>query len=364
VHTANLKQLRISFPHIGDYHIFFRSLVEMTGCEVVPPPTITRRTLELGSRYAPDTACVPFKYNLGNYLEALELGANAFCTAVGGCRAEYYFEVHRQILADLGHDVTFLRLSQQGLYADLRRFNPRLAYVEFVRRYWLELRKLHLLDSLADELRKRRGFELVAGAFSDFWQHFLARLSRVRTHGAMGGFARAARCELLAIPIDRPPQRLRVGIIGELFVVMEPFSNFRIEEQLARMGVEVHRWVTASSILHHGVNGARAGKQLQRMAAPYARYHVGAHGTESIARLQQMIRQGFDGAIHLKPFACMPEINAMPALRRMSQEHRFPLITLSFDSHTAEAGVLTRLEAFYDMISQKRQGGVPCGSAI
>ncbi len=130
-----------------------------------------------------------------------------------------------------------------------------------------------------------------------------------------------------------------------------------------KMGVELHRWVSATSILHHGLTGSRTTREMLRMARPYAQYHVGAHGTESIARVNQMINQGYDGAIHLKPFGCMPEINAMPALHRMCREHQFPLVSLSFDSHTAETGVQTRLEAFYDMIACKRQGGMLCMSA-
>ena len=73
-----------------------------------------------------------------------------------------------------------------------------------------------------------------------------------------------------------------------------------------------------------------------------------------------MIRDGFDGAIHLKPFGCTPEINALPALHKMSREHKFPLVSFSLDSHTAETGIVTRLEAFRDMISYKSEGGFLC----
>jgi predicted nucleotide-binding protein (sugar kinase/HSP70/actin superfamily) len=152
-------------------------------------------------------------------------------------------------------------------------------------------------------------------------------------------------------------------VIGELYLIMESAANFQLEEKLIRMGIELHRWVSATSILHHGLTGARTSREMLRLARPYARYHVGAHGTESIARVNQMIHQGFDGAIHLKPFGCMPDINALPALHRMCREHRFPLVSLSFDSHTAETGVQTRLEAFYDMLACKRQGGMLCMSA-
>lgn len=360
--ASDTSELRISYPHLGDYHVLFRELSDMSGCEIISPPPITKRTLELGSRYSPDSACIPFKYNLGNYLETIELGANAFFYTVGGCRLEYYFEVHKQILQDLGYSVRFLQVGKKGFYHDLKAVNPNLSRLAFLSRFWLVIKKLHLLDKLADIKRKRQGFATSKNSFSAFWQHFLKRLSTIKTHGGFRRFACNANAELLSIPIYKPNKPLRVGIIGELYTVMEPFSNFQMEDKLAGMGVEVHRWVTVSSILHHGATGARVSPQLLSMAKPYAHYHVGAHGTESIGRLHSMIKEGFDGAIHLKPFACMPEINALPALHKMSRDYQFPLVTFSFDSHTAETGVMTRLEAFFDMISYKRQGGVNCAS--
>ena len=356
--------LRISFAHMGDYHLLFKEMLEMSNCEIITPPPITKRTLELGSRYSPESACVPFKYCLGNYLEAIELGANAFCTAVGGCRFEYYFEVHRQILKDLGHNVHFFRTNQSNLYNDFHALNPRLSRIDYHSRFWLVYRKISLMDELADIKRKRIGFQTNKRSFESYWSHFLKELPAIHSHLKFNRFGRDARAELLSLPIDKPTKPLKVGIIGELYIVMEPASNFGLENNLAKMGVEVHRWVSVSSILHHGIDGAKASSTFLNWAKPYALHHVGSHGTESIARLHQMIKEGFDGAIHLKPFACMPEMNALPILHKMCSDHQFPLVSLSFDAHTAESGLMTRLEAFYDMIAYKRQGGLPCMNAI
>jgi len=348
---------------MGDYQVVIRNMLEMTGCEVITPPPITRRTLELGSRYSPEAVCVPFKYNLGNYIEAIELGANAVFASAGGCRLEYYYEVHRQILKDLGHDIRFFRLNPANFYAEFRNLNPRLSRLAFWSGFSLVLKKIRLMDELGDIRRKRRGFETSRGSFDEFWTEFLLSLGELKTHGGFRRLARSAKAKILSLPTDRPDRPLRVGIIGELYVIMEPASNFQLESRLANMGVEVHRWVNITSIMHHGMTGARTSPEHLRNARPWTRYHVGAHGTESIARVHQMILQGFDGAIHVKPFGCMPEINAIPALHRMCRHHQFPLVSLSFDSHTAESGVKTRLEAFYDMIACKRQGGLLCMNA-
>ena len=59
----------ISFPHLGDYYIPISYLVKkITNTKVIIPPKITKKTITLGAKYSPDYVCVPFKYNLGNYI--------------------------------------------------------------------------------------------------------------------------------------------------------------------------------------------------------------------------------------------------------------------------------------------------------
>ena len=102
----------ISFPHIGNYHIPIEILLKLIFKDsvIMPAPKTTKRTLELGSRYSPDFVCVPFKYNLGNYIEALENGANVLIQAGGGCRYGYYAEIQELILRDLGYEFKFVKL--------------------------------------------------------------------------------------------------------------------------------------------------------------------------------------------------------------------------------------------------------------
>ena len=68
---------KISFPRIGNYHVPFGYFVRRVfDALVIMPPPITRKTIELGSVHSPDFVCAPFKFNLGNHIESLELGAN------------------------------------------------------------------------------------------------------------------------------------------------------------------------------------------------------------------------------------------------------------------------------------------------
>ena len=45
----------------------------------------------------------------------------------------------------------------------------------------------------------------------------------------------------------------------------------------------------------------------------------------------------------------------MGALQRISREKGFPVLFMSYDAQTSEAGVLTRLEAFCDVLAMRRR---------
>ena len=93
---------RVTFPHMGEYWIAFETLAEMLGAEAVVPPRMTRHTLEAGAQVSPEFVCVPFKYNMGNFLESLEGDIDVIVQAGGGCRFGYYGEVQEAILRTWG----------------------------------------------------------------------------------------------------------------------------------------------------------------------------------------------------------------------------------------------------------------------
>lgn len=61
----------------------------------------------------------------------------------------------------------------------------------------------------------------------------------------------------------------------------------------------------------------------------------------------------YDGIIHVVPFTCMPEViaqNIMP-----STKEEIPVLTLLCDKQMGKAGMLTRIEAFVDLLERKRR---------
>ena len=129
---------KITFPHIGNYYIPINYLLKnICRCEIIIPPPITKKTIELGSKYSPDYVCVPFKYNLGNFIESLEKGANIILQAGGGCRYGYYSELQEQILKDLGYEFEFVNFIENNhlsiikVYKFAKKINSKLNVIKY-----------------------------------------------------------------------------------------------------------------------------------------------------------------------------------------------------------------------------------------
>lgn len=353
---------RVCFPLLGNYHMAEKPLGLLIGDEVIVPPRLTKKTLEIGAKYSPESVCVPFKYTLGNFIEAIEQGANVLVQAGGGCRLGCYGEVQKTILKKLGYNVEYIRLVNEFGLLSLIRFakqlNPRLSYFHICKVFYFAYAKARAIDEIEDVIRKNIGFETRKGTFERLQKRAFAELDEAATLGAIREVVRSFMKQASEIDVNKPDKPLRVGFVGEFYVVLEPFSNFFIEKQLAEYGVEVHRPLTFSSEVRNYIFYDRHIRHLLAEAAPYLHHAVGAHGTESVVQAVRFAKNGFDGMIHVKPFGCMPEINAMPALHRVSEDFQFPILYFSFDSLTSETGIKTRLEAFYDMMTMRKNSDV------
>lgn len=359
-----LKELSISFPHMGNYHIPITKLIKTVfpGARVFPAPVMTRKTIELGSRFSPDYVCSPFKYNIGNYIESLEQGANILLQTGMGCRYGYYGEVQEQILKDLGYDFQFICFSKEKAnlnqaYQKVKELGSPISFPDFISAILNAAKGIGIMDKIEYEIREKIGFEVYPGSFENLQKRMLAGIKKAATMTQLLAVKNKYTRELKQIEVSMPKNPLKVGIVGELYTLMEPFSNFYIEKQLAKNNILVSRRMSVSFLLFGKYDTISL-----RNTKGYLKYTVGANGIDSVVQTKRYAKLKYDGILHMKSFGCTPEINATPALIKLSREYGIPILHLSFDSHTSEIGVQTRLEAFSDMIAMRRENVYGTGS--
>ncbi len=65
-----------------------------------------------------------------------------------------------------------------------------------------------------------------------------------------------------------------------------------------------------------------------------------------------------DGVITLTAFGCGPDSLMVERITRKAKRFNKPLLNLTIDEHTGEAGFITRLEAFVDMLFRKKRANI------
>lgn len=350
------QQRTVALPRYGEYNCALKYIVEQgfeTPC-ILPPP-LSRRTEDLGARNSPDLVCTPFKTTLGSMIEALEAGADTIIMVHGACRLNYFGELQEQILRDLGYTFDFINLSlyNTGKVRDILRalkvINPRRSMVKAGKAVYEAAQMVQHLDDTTSFYYENCGFD-PTGTYPKIYKKFISDMYAAQSLADIQEGYRSATHAFTDVTLRKPRDPIRIGIIGDYYTVMDPFSNLELEQKLADMGVEVHRLMNITNDMLRNSE-----KNKQTKIREFSEYSMGASSTTDIWQAQFFAESGFDGLIQVKSACCMPETDIMPVLANLSEEYRMPVLYLTYDSQTSDVGLMTRLEAFYDMVEMRKK---------
>lgn len=347
---------RVAFFRYSYYDIAFRFFIEhVLNAEFVCLPEANRQTLERGAAQSNDFVCAPFKHILGNYMEALDAGADVLVQFTGPCRLGYYGELQESILRDMGYEfemLNFAAIAGRPLKEYVRTckkiVNPDLSVADGIKGMLVAFKMIECLDAYNDRYLERAGF----GERADVDKAraaFFERMGQATTRHEVEAAFQAGIEDLEATTEPLPESPIRIGIVGEYFTAVDPQSNLDVERKLLDMKVSLAR---AMNITNRNIRYNEP--ELRREVAEYVEYDTGPTSTLTIAAAKRYAEEGFDGIVHLKSSGCTPEIDCMPVLQRISRDYRIPVLFLSYDSQTSDTGLDTRLEAFYDMIAMRK----------
>lgn len=351
--------MKITFAYWGNYTIAFKTLCQRLGFEVILPEKTNPRVIEEGAKLAPELFCFPLKVNIGNYTPALRKGANTILmweNIGGSCRLRYYWIVQEKILKEAGFKIKVLNFNSQNFISRIREIKRtnQISLYQLLKTAYFFFKELTFIERLEERTQHFRPREKEKGQTEIILKEVLEKLNLnpFLTLKELSHLKKETWERLSRIKIDKNRQILKVGIIGEIYTVVDSEVNFGLDKKLGEMDIQVHRKLNLSQHLTEGFFPWKEW-QLQRKISSYLKTTVGGHGRQAIEEMLDYTKEGFDGVIQLLPFGCMPEITVRPILQKISQEKNIPFLSISLDEQTAEAGIQTRLEAFVDLMKSK-----------
>ena len=221
------------------------------GVEAQPSPQSDESTLELAAKFTTGEECLPQRVTLGNFLKIIladdfipEKNAFLMPTSNGPCRFGQYSPLLKTIIKELGYEeaVVFSPTSSNG-YED---FAGKVNW--FLRTAW---RSIVAADITRKMLYMVRPYEKEEGAADKIHRKTLNNMAEVLSNPEytlrkqmteMQGVLENARDSYLKMPVKQNLGTLPlVGIVGEIYLRFNDFSNQYLIRKLEKIGAEA--WI-------------------------------------------------------------------------------------------------------------------------
>ncbi len=318
---------RVGIPRSLLYYSYFpgwKKFFNEIGAEVVLSPPTNKRTLDLGVKEAVDEVCLPVKLFFG----------------------------HLQVLKD---QVDYL-------------FVPRI--VSISKKEWICPKFIGLPDMVKAQLKdlppmitpdvnmrnSRMGlYKAALKAAEPFTKNSMKVIKALyRAMGEQRKFEVKLKSGLTPLEIlekkkykNTGPDSLVIALLGHPYLIYESFINMDLIQRLSEMGVRL----ISPEMLEDTIIFENAAKQPKDLFWTLNKKVMGA-------AYYFLSSQSIDGIIQLAAFGCGPDalVNELVE-RKAKREGKVPLLSINIDEHSGEAGLVTRLEAFIDMIKLRRRLG-------
>lgn len=359
--------------------------------EVLPEPD--EASLFYGKKFTSGKECFPCVVTTGDMIRKVKSkdfkpddSVFLMFGAEGPCRFGQYSRYHRIVLDELGYpDVPIFSPNSNNSYGDFG-----IGSAEFRKLGW---RSVIFTDCLIKCLLKTRPYEIEKGTAEKVYYKYL---HLVQDHIVNGGdpieMAAEAAGEFSRIPVSGSPKPV-VGLVGEIYLRNNRFSNNHLIGKLEKLGLEVKlatlaewvnyttytfrldsiykkRWkgILAAYIQQHiqtrdehkvekafgrymDINHENSVIEITRLASPYLPVDVRGEAVLSIGKAIDFAHHGASGIINCMPFNCMPGTIVSSLSRKVSHDlDDIPWLNISYEG-LQDTGEETRLEAFVDQVS-------------
>ena len=311
------------------YYPMWKTFFENLGVEVVLSPPTTRAMLASGSsRVVPDT-CLPVKVFIGHVLSLVKECDFIFIPAICSVQQRVYNCSKFLGLPDMTRAVVPESPPILEIEIDINRDKRKL---------YEAIYKLGRKFS-CNPLKIRRAALAAWRAHLDYLRVMSGQ--KIMPPLALEGMAGAHGKASCANPVT---PRASIAVIGHPYLLYDELVNHRLIHRLQQENIRV----LTPEMAAPGELETHINRMSGRAYWTYEREVVGAGG--------YYLNSEVEGVIGVMTFGCGPDSLMMEVVHREAARLGSPaFMSLTLEEHTAEAGMLTRLEAFLDMIHRKER---------
>lgn len=316
--------MNIGYPRALLYYKYFplwNQFLTQLGANVVVSRPTSKKTVNVGTAYADNELCLPVKVFYGHLMDLRDRVDAIFVPRIVSVAKNEYTCPKFLGLPDMS----------KALEDDLPEI---IAPTINIQEGWREYMKTVL------EFGKR---------FSDSRVKILGAyrggitVSKEYHHQMLSGKTPIELLEHKEFTVEKP--RLKVGVAGHPYNIYDRYISMNLIKRLKSMGVDV---VTAEMV-PESVIALENSRLPKKLFWTYEKEVVGTvfhwANTKSV-----------DGIIYVLSFACGPDSIVQVLLEHeLRKENNVPMMPIVIDEHSAEAGLITRVEAFVDMLGRKKE---------
>ena len=244
--TKEMKaEYTLLMPQMLPVHFgMMAELLRREGFQVDMLTTNHRGIVDEGLKYVHNDTCYPALLVIGQLIDAVKHGGYdphkvglLITQTGGGCRASNYIHLLRKALAKAGMEyVPVVSVNLSGLEK-----NPGFSLsIPFIRKAIYAMMYGDIIVNVANQVRP---YEVEAGsadAMIEVWSRRLVdgfQAGRGMSRRQMRDIFDKICADFAAIPVEGE-QKIRVGVVGEIYVKFAPLGNNNLERFLLSEGVE------------------------------------------------------------------------------------------------------------------------------
>jgi len=284
--------------------------------------------MDEGSRYAIDEICIPLKLYYGHVLNIIRKDID-------------YLFVPRYISTTFGTYMCpkFLGLPDmiRGTLDDL----PPIIEMD------IDLRKKPKFYSALETARQlKKPFRQVRRAFEKAIKGYHKFRGLMENNYSFQQAIHFYNKDPSKIPAKKVEDgEATIAIIGHGYNVHDPFINMDLIKKLKKMNVKVITLENLPVDIYKNIT------KIQSL------HNYWGNEEEILSAINYLFkkRDQIDGIIFICSFCCGPDSLIDEIITRDAKKIGLPYICLVLDEHSGQAGVITRVEAFVDMIIRKKR---------